>query len=537
MALRSDLPRGQSRRARSVCLHRALRERRAVPRKRLDAESMPSTEFTIDSLGADDLTVVVSREDRRASRDQWRIALLGCAAWAPLAIAFSILFFAPVTLRALDFAAFYCAASALDHGHDPYRVDSLRSCEASVAVNGPIGEGATIPAPLPPYALTALRIFSSQPFALAHHELDLLSFAALVLVVVALSRLSGIPPLVTGYVLAPLAWIGIALGQPLVLVLCSIVLSAAALKAGRHSAAAIALAPALVDPHLALPVLISLFIWSKRSRPALCFMLAALTAISIWATPFSLTVEYLTRVLPAHASSEAYSASQISLTSLLTFLGVPENGALAVGMMQYIVASAIAIVVAPRWYAQGGVVIVSVLGALQGGTALHSDDLLLALPAALVMLRQAPVAVAIAVFALTPHGPEIGGVIPAVLSSLGAGVLFSYVLDVRWGFGMCLACGLLIYLDPFPNGSVSSPAATRIFSTLSTRQASDLVETSWRTWENATVRTSAWVLAGLLLRLGSFALLVLSIVLRGPTASRRPYQVYERFSSLKSRRP
>jgi hypothetical protein len=491
---------------------------------------IPSTAFTIDSLRADDLTVVASREDRRAGRDQLRIALLGCAAWAPLAIAFSLLFFAPVQLRALDFAAFYCAASALDHGHDPYQIDSLRSCEASVAVNGPIGEGATIPAPLPPYALTALRIFSLQPFALAEHELDLLSLAALVVTVIALSRLSGIPPLVTSYVLAPLAWIVIALGQPVVLVLCSIVLAAAALRARRHGVAAIVLAPALIDPHLALPVLLSLFVWSKRSRFALCCMLATLAAISIWATPFSLTVEYLTRVLPAHASSEAYSASQISLTSLLTFLGVPENIALAVGTMQYIVATAIAIVVAPRWRVQGGIVIVSALGALLGGTLLHSDDLLLAIPAALVMLRQAPVAVALAVFALSPHGPEVGGVIPAVLSSLGAGVLFSYVLDVRWGFGMCFACGLLIYLNPFPNASISSPAATRIFSTLSTRQASDLVDTSWRAWQNATVRTSGWVWAGMLLRLGSFALLLLSVVSRGPTASQRPDEVSERFS-------
>lgn len=129
-----------------------------------------------------------------------------------LAVAFSIPLAVPVQLRALDFAAFYCAGEVLAQHEDPYRVMPLGACEREVSHNGPIAAGAVIPAPLPPYVLGAFALLSRLPFALAQHIFDLLSIAALALSIVLIGRTTGRAPPLVAFALAPTAWVVLALG-------------------------------------------------------------------------------------------------------------------------------------------------------------------------------------------------------------------------------------------------------------------------------------------------------------------------------------
>ena len=298
-----------------------------------------------------------------------------------------------------DFNAFYCAGAALDHGADPYRAEPLGSCERSPRpawLNRGIPNLAA-PAPLPPYALAPFMALARLPYAPAATAWSLVILAAFALTVGAMRRLTGLPmsAIVAAFALgdAYAAW---SLGQVAPIAVASIAIAGYFLARDRPQAAALAIAFATIEPHVALPAALALFFWSPRSRITLVVVAVALAALSIAVAGWQLNVEYVRQVLPAHALSELANTRQLSLSSLLHRFGAGDALALRLGEISYaamLVASVCAApFVARRTSCPALLIALPVALTLLGGPFGHVVQVAAALPCALLLYVKAPFA-------------------------------------------------------------------------------------------------------------------------------------------------
>jgi hypothetical protein len=445
------------------------------------------------------------REDLKSlTRLRFVAALLRATGLIALVLTFSIPLAVPTQLRALDFAAFYCAGEAMVQHADPYRAMPLGACERRVSRNGPIAAGAVIPAPLPPYALAAFAPLSRLSFPLAQQVFDLLSIAAFAISALLLRSMTRRPVLVIAYALAPIAWVVLAMGQTVILMLAALVGTAFLLERGRDRLAALAACAMMLEPHLGLPVCLALFVCRPRTRLVLIAAAVLVVVFSLSVIPWSLSVEYVSQVLPLHAVSEARSATQISLTSILTFFGVSDHAAITLGGIQYAVTAAIAIGFARRIGSPAALAFIPALGALTGGSFLHGYDLLLAVPAALIFWDQRPMIAALAVVAVSPHGPEVGGMIAACTAIVSAAVLVAAASRGRYGAVAALSLAIVLITTRQPSGTTKKAAMTQ-------PSPSSYAERSWSEWESHNVRSAQWLLTIVPSCTGTIALFVLAV--------------------------
>jgi hypothetical protein len=292
------------------------------------------------------------------------------------------------------FAAFYCGGAVMRQGADPYRTEPLRSCEQTLPSYHYDVAGVVEPAPFPPVVLAAFGALSLLPFAWSVGGFAALAVLATGFAVWALRRLTGFSPWFVGASLAVGAlYQNLRFGEipPLVLgILCG---AALLLERGKPRAAALVASLSLIEPHVAGPVLLGLFLASKPARVPLVIVAAVLAVVSLTVLHPLLTAEYFAIAVPAHAASEVTANDQYSITWIAHVLGAPDRWALRAGSLSYAAVAALGVLagkrLATRFARPALVVLVPAAFAVTGGLFIHDLQLPLALPAALLLASAA----------------------------------------------------------------------------------------------------------------------------------------------------
>jgi hypothetical protein len=308
----------------------------------------------------------------------------------------------------VDFVPFYCAGQGVAGGADPYREMPLNACEHAITSGGLYATRTTVPAPLPPYAFVPYALLSRLPFDPAYLVFTSLSVAALALGCRLLGRLTGGTFTLIVAAVASTALDNVRKGQPVPIMFLAIVAAGWALTDGRDWLGALLAAGTMIEPHIGIALCAALFLWRPKTRLVLLGSGAAFMALSLAVVPLHVAVSYVTDVLPLHAASEAAWVTQLSLVSPLVLFGVPVRTALEVAMIQYLVCACAGVYVAGRVAknagAAEGLAFVPPLFAMLGGTYLHGNLLLLAIPGALFMVHRtgsAAVFIALAAIAIS----------------------------------------------------------------------------------------------------------------------------------------
>jgi hypothetical protein len=328
---------------------------------------------------------------------------------------------------ALDFRVVYCGAEAVRTGHDPYRVEPLRSCEHRVGREPGEPDWAVTPLPLPGYAIALFVPLSLLSFGVAkalYVVLLVLGFALAAACVAAIARM---PTLAVAAVFAPTIGFGINLyyGEPVPLAIGALCAAAYALERGAPRSAAALAVLASVEPHVALPAILALALLVPRSRAALVIALVAGAALSLLAIGFAANVEYVAVLLPQHGTAELLARDQLGLSRYLALAGMPARAALALGSASYVAAIAFGIIVGRRAAAAldrpSLAMLFPVAAAMLGGSFIHDVQIAAALPAAVLLAPYAWSArIAIALLVVDWTSWWRGQLLPVATGAAGA---------------------------------------------------------------------------------------------------------------------
>ena len=144
----------------------------------------------------------------------------------------------------------------------------------------------------------------------------------------------------------------------------------------------------LIEPHLGLPVFLSLLLLVPRAALPRCDG-AVCSRSEPAVAGVSGMEEYIGRVLPAQAAAETNYLYQYSLTYLLACIGVPAALSLLAGELSYFAMSAIGIWLGAKLSGDADAPRAARLSAgrrsVIGGAYVHMVDLSVAIPAALVL--------------------------------------------------------------------------------------------------------------------------------------------------------
>lgn len=328
----------------------------------------------------------------RARSPAWRLATVVAIAVCVLVVELSV----ASKERSLfgDFRAFYCGGYALLHGENPYAAAPMLRCEAAAQPLGLYGEreGVALPAPFPGYALAFYALIAVLPYLPAVFFWLAVLCASFAASAFFLSRLCGrstaalVGLLTMGFAAAVIPY-G-ELSPCIMAVLCG---AAYAARLGRWFVAYAALAFLAILPHAALPVYAAAFVWRKESRLPIACIVAALALLDFAAGPH-IALPYFQSVLHAQATSEIGFVTQYSVTWIAQSFGASDRAALLLGDGSYAVMAALGIwfggVLMRRFRDPAYLLLVPAAFALIGGPYMHYSEILLALPAALVLYSQ-----------------------------------------------------------------------------------------------------------------------------------------------------
>jgi hypothetical protein len=293
--------------------------------------------------------------------------------------------------RLYDFQDFYCAGEAVDRHADPYRYEPLHSCEHRLNKSDAYRRDPNriVPAPIPPYDLPAFELAARIGFPAAR-TIDAIAIVLAVAVAILGLALIGIPfELALPALVLPAGYLLLDAGQIVPFALLALVLCGVALAQGRNALAGALAALTMIEPHLGLPVWLSVMLLVPRSRPAAVVtgVLMAVAGVLVVGLPGA--IEYLSGVLPAQAAAEAGYAYQYSLTYLLVTAGLPQGVALAAGQLSYVALLAVGIWLGSRLATtlqrRELVAYLPAACSVVGGAYVHMVDLAIAVPAALVL--------------------------------------------------------------------------------------------------------------------------------------------------------
>jgi hypothetical protein len=345
-----------------------------------------------------------------------------------------------------DFRAFYCGASVAIRGGDPYRQEPLYSCEArrdgSWLMN--TGGNVAVPAPFPGYVLALFVPLSGFPFPLASIFWLLVLCFALGWTVEGLRRLTRFNVwALTALVFSTGGVLALTLGQLTPVAVAGLVWAAVAVEEQRYGAAAVALAFAALEPHVALGAIVSLFVWKRAAQVPLILLAAVIVGTSIAFLGYARAVEYVTQVVPMHAQSELRYPGQLALSPLLYNLGIDPNQAVRIGSLQWVIVVVAGIVTAARVagsFDRDSLLVLWPAGvALVGGVFLHAQQIAFIVPLAAV-IAATPNASPVAKGALVALSvPWIPAIMQPALLGVGALALFLVAwLCVRLSLRACL---------------------------------------------------------------------------------------------------
>ncbi len=297
-----------------------------------------------------------------------------------------------VPIAGNDFPAFYCAGKTLIAHASPYALEPLRSCEHALPHGSDLPRAYVTPAPLPPYALALFALLAELPYKAAAWIASIALASCCIGLALTLARVTRFPSGGIGCALLLCAGLSSAVfGQlPPVLAL-AVALCGLALLRDDDAVAACCAAAATIEPHVGVPVALSLFIFRPGTRlwlagAALVFATAGALAV----TPLG-ALHYLTTVLPEHARAELLTVDQFSMSHVLALAGAPASYALSAGGVSYLVAVALGIAagkIESRRLGDAAIAYFPAAGALLAGTFVHEIDFVAALPAALLCISR-----------------------------------------------------------------------------------------------------------------------------------------------------
>jgi hypothetical protein len=286
----------------------------------------------------------------------------------------------------MDFNAFYCGARVLSAGRDPYSYEPLRSCEHEHRQWTNSRE--VVPAPLPPYALAFLIPLARLPYAQSGFVWFALLLASMLVMIRVILQLTSLPLLAVGASITIAILIqALPTGSLAPVTLALLCAAAVTLVNKQWTATALLLGFAAVEPHVALPALLSTFVLVREMRVRLVVVAVALLSLSLALGGIALNLEYFARALPAHALSELGSVIQFSLSSMLHNFGMTDRVALAIGSLQYalFIPAGIWLAHSLRRDIPAVVVLVPMALAVTGGTYIHLSQVVAVLPLAFVI--------------------------------------------------------------------------------------------------------------------------------------------------------
>jgi hypothetical protein len=291
----------------------------------------------------------------------------------------------------IDFRAYYCASLAQREGHNPYFATSLHACEAATPrpyYRPP--KNVTVPAPYPPYALAFFYPLTFLPFAQAAIAWWIVLALSLALAAAALSRIAAQPFLIGwGALVLSLGLVSWSSGNLVPFSMAMVIAGALCVQRGYFWAAAVAIVLAAIEPQIALPAAIALFVRYRALRLGLALGYGALGVACLVTSGLPQTIFYVVTVLPAHALSEVSRDNQYSISTVLTALGISDSAAVVVGSVSYVAMSVVGILAGLRLGRRYGnpalVLLVPPAFALLGGSFVHTGEVAAAVPAALCL--------------------------------------------------------------------------------------------------------------------------------------------------------
>lgn len=298
--------------------------------------------------------------------------------------------------RLYDFQDFYCAGEAVDQHADPYRYEPLHRCEHRVNASEAyrLDPNRVVPAPQPPYDFPPFQLVARMAFPSAR-ILAAWAITGAVVAAVAGLALAGVPLDVAALALAlPAGYLLLDAGQIVPFALAALVWSGVALQRRRDVLAGVLGALTVLEPHLGLPVFIALLVAVPKGRLGALATAAFLAGVATWTVGGATLLEYVTRVLPAHAAAETQYVYQYSLTYFLASLHAPAAVALIAGDLSYAAALIGGIWLGAALSAglkrRELIAYVPAATVLLGGSFVHMVDLAMAIPAAAVLAVALP---------------------------------------------------------------------------------------------------------------------------------------------------
>jgi hypothetical protein len=294
---------------------------------------------------------------------------------------------------------------------------------------------------------------------------------------------------------------------------------------GRSLEAAACVAVAMIEPNVALPAAIGLFVIGPKARFPLIAAAFLLGALSICCGP-ALNGEYLLSVLPAHALSEVSRDNQYSLSTVLAAVGVSDRPSAQIGALSYLVMLGLGVVVGKRLalrYGDGAFALtIPVAFTLLGGSFVHTEALAAAVPAATMLFA---------------HGTRLRALLLTTLLLLAVPWIFAtsaalflapivpiaYLVRelwstkrTTWAIAGLSAATIIVVLFDVSSGQVHHLNVSATHARAFIDPA--LAEASWRTFvlSNSTNRLAMWLLRGPSW-IGLFLLFAAALVLSRPT--------------------
>lgn len=326
---------------------------------------------------------------------------------------------------ALDFRVLYCGAETVRLGRDPYLVEPLRTCEHRIHREYGEPDWAVTPLPLPSYAIAAFVPLTWLPFDAAKIVWLVLLLLAVVLAVAALASIVEKSTLAVLLILLPTVGIlNFVYGEPVPLAIAALCLAAYLVERQHYGWAAIVAALSVVEPHIALPAIVALFVLVPQTRLPLTITLVAIGAFGLGTFGLGRNVEYFTVALPAQAHAELLVSDQYSLAHMLYLFGVPGGLALALGSLSYAVTTLLGILLArrlaPPLERPALYVLLPVATAMLGGPYVHIVQIACAIPAALLLAPLSWFArIAIALLVVRWDEPMRAEILPVLFAAIG----------------------------------------------------------------------------------------------------------------------
>jgi Glycosyltransferase family 87 len=405
-----------------------------------------------------------------------------------------------------EFADFYCAGWAIDQRADPYRYEPLHACEHRVNVGNGFRAGlfasnppVAVPAPQPPFDFMPYAALARLPAGQARIVDGVAILAAVAACAAALAAL-GVP---LGLSLAALAlsvaYVELNTAQIVPFALLALVLGGLALARGRYPLAGVLLTLTAIEPSAGLPVIAATLLFVPRARVAVVATALFLALVSSLAVGPAGVLEYLAKVLPAHAGSELHFPFQYSLTSALVYVGLDPTFARIAGALSYVALVVFGLVLAPRTSAvlqrPELLVFLPALSAVVAGPFLHQEELCFALPALLILAistrGRIRTCAALALCALAVPWILVWGAKQLFLASIFvcAAILLELEIALPVALGFLCLIAATIYLFQLHPPHLPLPAARAWHAYL----PNDLVQTEWRDYTNArSTRDALW---------------------------------------------